>query len=395
MPKVAVSMTKDAKLNIQYVKTADLIPYARNARTHSDIQVRQIARSMERYGWTNPVLVDGNKGVIAGHGRLLAAQTLGWEEVPVIRLDGMSDADKRAYILADNRLAESAGWDKELLKLELGELKDIGYDVSLIGFSLPEMDKLFEGPDSLEDVPEELPGAQALKDDMDLRSKLMYSIPEFRTDMLSPIPNGLRCWAGPDATPDDGESFFLWIFGSDTIRGLPTDRFMTCFYTDDYRFDCMYTEPSKYVGKLLNLGCRIALSPNYSIWSDDPIAVMIYSTYRARWVGRYLQEAGIAIIPDVNWATPESYEFCFLGIPKNAPAISVQLQTLKESEEFDGAINGLREAMNRLEPQSLLVYGSAPARRVVEMVGVDVPVTYVLNRSTVKHSYLDKKRKGE
>src|SRR6056297_3107275 len=103
---------------IAYVR--DLKPYARNPRTHSKDQIRQIADSIRTFGWTNPVLIDEAGGVLAGHGRIEAAKLLGLDEVPVIRLDHMSAAEKRAYILADNKLAENAGWDEELLAIELG-----------------------------------------------------------------------------------------------------------------------------------------------------------------------------------------------------------------------------------------------------------------------------------
>src|SRR3979490_41566 len=112
----------DRLLHIEYRPLEDLIPYARNARTHSEAQVAQIAASIKEFGWTNPVLVDGDSGVIAGHGRLLASRKLGMVDVPVIELAGLSDAAKRAYILADNKLALNAGWDEAMLALEVGDL---------------------------------------------------------------------------------------------------------------------------------------------------------------------------------------------------------------------------------------------------------------------------------
>jgi len=120
-------------------KVADLIPYARNARTHNDAQVAQIAASIREFGWTNPILVDGANGIIAGHGRLLAARKLSIAEVPCIELSGLSDIQKRAYILADNKLAQNAGWDDEMLRLELGELAAMDFDTLLTGFSDEEM----------------------------------------------------------------------------------------------------------------------------------------------------------------------------------------------------------------------------------------------------------------
>lgn len=111
-----------------------LIPYARNARTHSDEQIGQIAASIKEWGWTTPILVDETGGIIAGHGRTLAAQRLKMTEVPVIVAKGWSETKKRAYVLADNKLALNAGWDNEMLTLELEEIGELGFDLNLIGF---------------------------------------------------------------------------------------------------------------------------------------------------------------------------------------------------------------------------------------------------------------------
>lgn len=112
-----------------------LVPYARNSRTHSDEQIGQIAASIKEWGWTTPVLVDEAGSIIAGHGRTLAAQRLKMTEVPVMVATGWSDAKKRAYIIADNKLAMNAGWDESMLAIELGELKDLGFNLELTGFS--------------------------------------------------------------------------------------------------------------------------------------------------------------------------------------------------------------------------------------------------------------------
>ena len=121
---------------------ADLIPYARNARTHSDAQVAQIAASIKEWGWTTPVLCDEDGGIIAGHGRVLAARKLGIADVPVMTAKGWTEAQKRAYVLADNQLALNAGWDMDLLKVELSELDDLDFDVELTGFSLAEIEQM-------------------------------------------------------------------------------------------------------------------------------------------------------------------------------------------------------------------------------------------------------------
>ena len=132
-----------AQLKIVYKKTEDLIPYARNSRTHDEGQIAQIAASIKEFGFTNPILLDGQNGIIAGHGRVLAAQHLGETKVPTIELSHLSNEQKRAYVITDNKLALNAGWDNELLALEINDLKDVGYDLDILGFGEHELQSLF------------------------------------------------------------------------------------------------------------------------------------------------------------------------------------------------------------------------------------------------------------
>ena len=127
-------------MNFENRPTHSLRPYAGNARTHSPKQIKQIARSIERFGFNNPVLVDDDDQIIAGHGRVEAAKLLNMKTVPTVRLSHLSETEKKAYILADNRLAEKAGWDNEVLAIELQGLVDLGFDVLLTGFEPAEVD---------------------------------------------------------------------------------------------------------------------------------------------------------------------------------------------------------------------------------------------------------------
>ncbi|MCH7839723.1 MAG: ParB N-terminal domain-containing protein [Planctomycetes bacterium] len=150
-------------LQVETVSVSALQPYARNARTHSPKQIRQIAASIEEFGWTNPVLIDGKGGIIAGHGRVMAARKLGIDRVPCIDLAHLTPAQRRAYVIADNKLALNAGWDDGLLKLELGELALEGFDLELTGFSGDELSGLglpgsgqgkLTDPDDVPEAPE-------------------------------------------------------------------------------------------------------------------------------------------------------------------------------------------------------------------------------------------------
>ena len=123
-------------LNIEYVKRDQLIPYINNSRTHDNNQVKQIAGSIKEFGFTNPILVDEDSGIIAGHGRLLAADLLGIDEVPTITLVGLTEAQRKAYVIADNQLALNAGWDLDSLKVEIDRLTELDFDVDLLGLDI-------------------------------------------------------------------------------------------------------------------------------------------------------------------------------------------------------------------------------------------------------------------
>jgi hypothetical protein len=130
------------KLAIKYKKTTELTAYAKNSRTHSDEQIAQLVASLREFGFTNPILIDAKNGIIAGHGRLKAAQELGYETVPTIELGELTEQQQQAYIIADNKLALNAGWDNELLLFEIQQLQNAGFDVSLIGFNVDELKAL-------------------------------------------------------------------------------------------------------------------------------------------------------------------------------------------------------------------------------------------------------------
>ena len=146
-------------MKIEKLPTDTLIPYARNTRTHSEAQVAQIAGSIREFGFTNPVLIDAENGIIAGHGRVLAAQKLKLGTVPCIRLSHLTDTQRRAYIIADNKLALNAGWDEELLGLELADLREEGFDLELTGFDGAGIEAFLNPPEPEASVPIDFPEA--------------------------------------------------------------------------------------------------------------------------------------------------------------------------------------------------------------------------------------------
>ena len=175
-------------MKIEYKDINDLIPYVNNTRTHSEEQINQIASSIKEFGFTNPVLIDKNDGLIAGHGRVMGAKKLGLKEVPTITLDNLTEAQKKAYIIADNKIALNAGWDEDLLKLELMSLDELEFDYSNLGFDFE-----FDIEETSENEDYSYKNKEINTDDyediMELKFKLTFSEYEEAREKLKEIAN--------------------------------------------------------------------------------------------------------------------------------------------------------------------------------------------------------------
>ena len=147
MKKTKIDAAGSDRLEIKYLFIDELIPYSGNPRTHSEEQIAQIADSIREFGFTNPILIDSNQGIIAGHGRLAAAKELGLEKVPCIDLSHLTDEQKRVYLIADNKITLNGGWNDELLRLELMDLKELGANLELTGFDAMELADILLGKD--------------------------------------------------------------------------------------------------------------------------------------------------------------------------------------------------------------------------------------------------------
>lgn len=302
-------------MQIELIKTIDLVPYARNSRTHSDEQVAQIMASIKEFGFTNPVLVDEDGMIIAGHGRTVAAQRLGLDEVPVIRLDHLTPAQKQAYVIADNKLALNAGWDVEMLKIELSELLKEGFDVGLTGFSGEEIDEILkldnsevEGltdPDEVPDVEENnvsvkgdiwicgkhrvMCGDSLFHDDLDrlMEGKLadmVWTDPPYLMDFTGAIDgkgntrSKHKKIANDNLSKDDGEKF-LRDFTSQ-VRAWCQGAWYITFYRlgIDWMFDALKANGLKYRNlviwkknqlNLSNSDYKSIYEPMIVGWADD------------------------------------------------------------------------------------------------------------------------------
>ena len=185
-------------MEIIYKKVQDLIPYVNNSRTHSEEQVNQIVASINEFGFTNPLLIDEKDSIIAGHGRLMASKKLGMEEVPCIILKGLTEAQKKAYIIADNKMALNAGWDDELLKIELENLKELDFDLELTGFNVDELDDILgkneEEQEIIEDEVPEVPEEPKAKlgDIYQLGSHFLMCGDSTKEEDVAKLMNGVK-----------------------------------------------------------------------------------------------------------------------------------------------------------------------------------------------------------
>ncbi len=261
-----------------------LQPYAGNARTHSDAQIAQIAASIEEFGFTNPILADGEGVIIAGHGRLLAAQRLGLEKVPVITLDHLTDAQRRALVIADNKIAENAGWDEETLRLEIEALQELEFDLDLIGFSDEELDDLLGG---LDGGPE---GAVDGEDD----------VPETPDDPVSQpgdlwILGNHRLLCGSSTVATDVER----LLGTVKPLLMVTDPPYGVEYDPSWRNQAGAAK-SRRIGKVLN-DDRADWREAWALFPGD-VAYVWHGALHATTVANSLIASGFTIRSQIIWA---------------------------------------------------------------------------------------------
>lgn len=252
---------------------------------------------------------------------------------------------------------------------------------------------------SLDQMPDTLKGALQLDEDTMYESSLPWNIPALREDMLvEALPQPLDTWVNRHVTADDGLTTWFYNYNAARSAGLPWDRTLMSFFTNDVYFENWWDMPANYVSRILNAGVRMAVVPDFSLWWDDPLALQLFNVYRAQWLGRFMQDAGIRVIPRLPWAHPSTYDFAWLGIPKGCPVACMQLQTMDASDSALVA-KGIRKAVEVVQPQTLVVYAGNPGRKFIE--GLDLLVDRIVFLPTVwvrlrQHpDYADGKKKPD
>lgn len=331
-------------LKIEYIPAAEIKPYRNNAKIHTAEQIEQIAKSIQQFGFNDPIAIS-NGVIVEGHGRILAAQKLGIDELPVIRLDGLTEPQRRAYTLIHNQLTLNSDFDLDTLNSELEDLTsldDFNLDFEDFGFDFLDIDdKIYEKQEKHEKSVEDT--AFIAANYLNLGYAQFYGVGEYDIPEILPVYElpEIKEWIG-----------FNYVLSDDNPDGKAVH-----FFLDDYQFERLWNSPTKYIDKLKRYVCICA--PDFSPMPDMPWAVQVFNHYRKHWVARWLQENGVTVIPTVRASADEkSFKYCFDGEPKNSIVMySAQWTNLKEARETSQ--REYDEMLKRLDPLKIFVYQSS------------------------------------
>lgn len=311
-------------------KVADLIPYEKNPRKN-DKAVDAVAASIREFGFKVPCVIDADNVVVTGHTRLKAAKKLGLEEVPCVVADDLTEEQIKAFRLADNKTSELADWDFDLLAEEAGDIIEI--DLEEFGFDLEDVFNREEYTEPHEH------NAQTLKLD---RVDMECVTGKWQFPVLKPT----------DHVPKDLLPFH-WAYPS-TCKETEYDKGVH-FYIYDWLFERFWNNPEKYLDKLARFDC--CLTPDFSLYTDMPLAMQLWNTYRSRLMGKIMQDCGITVIPTLSWCRPDSYEFAFEGLPTNSVYSVSTVGVMNSPEAQQIWKDGMDEAMRVLDPKCIVAYG--------------------------------------
>lgn len=324
-------------LKIEYIAISELSEYSGNAKLHPKKQVEQIAESIRQFGFNDPIAIDENGTIIEGHGRVLAARSLGMDKVPVIRLTGLTDEQKRAYTLVHNQLTMNSGFDLKTLEIELQGIQQI--DMEKFDFSI----------DAVQfDIIEQEEKHQRKKEKTDFKDEnyLNTGYGIFESEGKYEIPIILPTYEMPEVTEWIG---FNYATGEKNPEGKGVH-----FFLDDYQFERLWNNPMKYIDMLKRFAC--VCSPDFSPMPEMPFVTQIFNHYRKHWLARLWQEHGITVIPTIRAGSDaKSFEYCFDGEPHESIVMySAQWTQNKANraisqQEYD-------EMCERLNPSKILVY---------------------------------------
>ena len=318
-------------MKIQEKAVASLRPYENNTKIHTPEQVDEIARSIQKFGWKQPIVADSNGVIIVGHGRFEAAKKLGLEKVPVLVADDLTEDEVRAYRITDNKANESQ-WDFAALATEL---KEIEIDMTDFGVDF-DFDKIQEEHEHwATETQRRVANIQNLEyAEYDGVGK--YDIPQ-----LYPV------YELPEITE--------WIGFDEVLQDRHPGNKGVHFFKDDYKFERIWNRPNQYIEKLRQYAC--VATPDFSPYGDMPMALQIYNHYRKHWVGKFMQENGVTVIPTIRCSTnPESLKWYLDGEPVGGIIIMSSMWTKQESI-LEISRKEFQMAVKKLKPKKILMFG--------------------------------------
>lgn len=314
-------------MEIEKVKIEDIKPYVNNAKRHTKKQIEQIKKSVKDFGYNDPIALDENNMIIEGHGRYEALKQLDYKEIDCIRLNNLTEQQKKAYILAHNKLNLETGFNDEILVDELNSILD--FNMEDFGFNIDlSIDNLFK-----ENERHRTNDTYNLSlVDIESSSKNFWQMPIIKNDKYIPKE----------------------LIGFNYAKTSKEKNVGIHFYLDDYQFERVWNKPEDYIDILKQYEC--ILSPDFSLYMDMPMPMKIWNIYRSRQIGQYYQSQGIKVIPTISWAEKETFEFCFKGIPKGSIVSISTIGVKRNKEALKIWQDGVSAMIEEIEPSTILVY---------------------------------------
>ena len=316
-------------LEIIYKNIKDLKPYSKNARKN-DKAVKYVAKSIEEFGFKVPVIIDKNGVIVCGHTRYKASKKLGYNEIPCIIADDLTEEQIKAFRLADNKVSEKADWDFDLLSDEINDIIDINMED--FGFEFIDYEK------------NKIDTQKKVESILNLQKANFEGVGEYDIPELEPIYEyeigDIKEWIG-----------FNYVLSDKEPEGKGVH-----FFIDDYQFNRIWNNPEKYVDKLRKY--EAVLTPDFSPYADMPMATQIFNHYRKHWCGRYFQENGVKVIPTIRASKDDrSFKWYLDGEPKGGVVCIRSMWTSKEDDR-EYFIKEYNQMYQKLKPSKIYIYGN-------------------------------------
>lgn len=368
-------------MQIEMIDPILLKPHPQNAKVHTDKQIDRIAKSMDNTGGSlQPIVTDEDMVILAGHGRWMAHKKRGDVECPVFKKAGLTSAQKKKFLLADNQTNAMTGNAFDAVSALLIELDGEGVEIADIGFTEKELDKFlnFEAEedeaDKFEEASETSEDMRELKESLELVAGDCvgdYQLPRLMLRVPSIEDTEFVVWMNRHRTPPLAQGQMHYhLFGRESTKGLDPQQTMMSFYIDDHRFERVYTKLRDNTQRFINAGLRYVTMPDFSLSTGAPLPYNMWNAYRSFYCALYWQLAGLDVIPNLVAWDVDSIEPCSVPIPENAPTVSCQIQTMGRRLRFSGdGMSGWDEDQYRtiigaqldiIKPEAMIVYGGEP-----------------------------------